>query len=276
MLALVDRGRGFALVLFLSLLPLGFAYFRSRGRVGFKTSDSATLTRLTGKTVMFYSRWAQGECQNLVAHSLYTKGTMNTFKRGHRAAVTVALALSFCHANAAHRYPTDSPGGVAARVEATGNIEVAFSPDEGAEGLVVKVIDSARNSIRMLAYNFTSRPVVEALIRARRRGVDVILVADEKANTSEDRSGKARAALSALAEAGGNVRLIGVYAIAHDKQITVDASTVETGSFNFSAAAAHQNSENVMVNWNNPPLAEVYLKHFDRNYHQAVQYQARY
>ena len=75
---------------------------------------------------------------------------------------------------------------------ASGTIEVAFSPNEGSEHLVVKVIDSAKTELDLLSYSFTSVPVVEALVRARHRGVVVRLVADEKDNVSADRSGKAR------------------------------------------------------------------------------------
>ena len=157
-----------------------------------------------------------------------------------------------------------------ATVPATGSIEVAFSPDEGAEELVLKTITTAQSEIRMLTYSFTSAPVVEALIRAKKRGVDVALVAD-KSNLSE--RGKGRAALAALVNAGCDVRVISIYPIHHDKVIIADRKHVETGSFNYSAAAAHKNSENVLVNWNNPELAGVYLKHFQRNQRQAEPFQ---
>jgi hypothetical protein len=62
------------------------------------------------------------------------------------------------------------------QVPAAGSVEVAFSPDEGSEHLVLKVIDSAQAEICMLSYSFTSAPVVDALIRARHRGVAVTLV----------------------------------------------------------------------------------------------------
>jgi len=161
-------------------------------------------------------------------------------------------------------------------VPATGTIEVAFSPSEGGEALVVKVADSARTELRILAYSFTSAPVTAALLRAKKRGVDVRLVADEKNNVTEDRSGKARAALSALVNAGIDVRTISVYAIHHDKVMVADRETVELGSFNYSDAAARRNSENVLVNWRNPKLAAVYLAHFERNYRQARAFQAQY
>jgi len=162
------------------------------------------------------------------------------------------------------------------QVPATGSIEVAFSPNEGSEALVLKVIDSSRRDLRVLAYSFTSAPVVSALLRAKKRGVDVRLVADQKNNVSEDRSGKARAALSALVNAGIDVRTISIFAIHHDKVLIADRETVELGSFNYSDAAARRNSENVLVAWHNPKLAEVYLGHFERNYRQANAYQLQY
>lgn len=158
----------------------------------------------------------------------------------------------------------------------SGTLEVAFSPNEGSEELVTKVIDSARNQIRVLAYSFTSPAVASALLNAKRRGVDVKLVADAKNNTTQDSSDKAGAALSALVNAGIDVRTIDSYPIHHDKVIIVDRETVELGSFNYSSSAATRNSENVLVNWHNPQLAATYLKHFQRNFAQATVYRNRY
>lgn len=156
------------------------------------------------------------------------------------------------------------------KVPATGEVEFAFSPNEGSEALVLKVIASAHTELRMLAYSFTSAPVTQALLDAKRRGVDVKLVVDYKNNINQDRSGKAKAALGALATAGVAVRTISVYPIHHDKTIVVDRTHVETGSFNYSSAAAKSNSENVLVLWNNPRAAQGYLSHWERNWRQGV------
>lgn len=161
-------------------------------------------------------------------------------------------------------------------VQHNGTIEYAFSPREGAEKLVLKVIGSARSEIRMMTYSLTSSPVVEALIAARRRGVDVAIVSDYKNNVVDDRSGKPRAALSALVNAGCRVRTISVYPIHHDKVIVADQETVETGSFNFSDAAANKNSENVMVIWKNPDLARGYLAHWQDRYNKGEEYRTNY
>lgn len=162
-------------------------------------------------------------------------------------------------------------------VQPAGTLEVAFSPDEGAEALVVKVIDSARSDIRLLAYSFTSAPVTDALLRARRRGVSVGVVADaEQVSGAKSARSKAVAALSALANAGCEVRIIDAFDIHHDKVVIADKETVQTGSFNYSAAAAHRNSENVLVVWRNPLLAKAYLAHFERNYQRSKSFSSSY
>ncbi len=151
-------------------------------------------------------------------------------------------------------------------------IDVAFSPNEGSEDLVVKAIGSARSSIGVAAYSFTSPVVAKALLNARKRGVDVRVVVDENGN----RSKASLAALNLLAEAGIPTRTISRYAIHHDKYMVIDKITVQTGSFNYSKAAAKSNSENVVVIWNNPDLALTYLKHWQDRFDQGKPYKAAY
>lgn len=147
-----------------------------------------------------------------------------------------------------------------------GEMEVAFSPNEGSESLVLNVIRSSKTELLILAYSFTSAPITEAVLSAKKRGVQVRIVADHKSNIEEDRSGRAKAALTSLALAGIDVRTISKYQAAHDKLIISDRKSVELGSFNYSSAAANKNSELVLVNWNNPELAGIFIRHFERNY----------
>ncbi|WP_308340354.1 phospholipase D family protein [Variovorax sp. ZS18.2.2] len=126
----------------------------------------------------------------------------------------------------------------------------------------MRLIDSARSSIRLAAYAFTSPAVTRALIAAKKRGVDVAVLVDHKSNLVQDASGKATAALNALSLAGVATATVARYPIHHDKYIVVDAAHVETGSFNFSNAAEFGNSENVLVLWNSPQVARAYLAHW--------------
>ena len=163
---------------------------------------------------------------------------------------------------------TTGPGAL----NSASTIETAFSPDGKSEALVVKVIQSAKKTIQLSAYSFTSPIVTQALINAKRRGVDVAIVVDHKGNITEDRRGKSHIALNLLANAGIAVRTNSRYRIHHDKFIIADELHVETGSFNYSYAAANYNSENVVVIWNNPQVAASYLAHWKNRYEQGIDY----
>lgn len=152
------------------------------------------------------------------------------------------------------------------RLPAAGVLEVAFSPNRGAELLVLKVIDTSRSTIHLMAYSFTSANITRSLLGAIKRGVKVYIVVDEKHNFGDSASRHARVALSTLSSAGAHVRVISAYPIHHDKVIVADGRHTQIGSFNYSAAAANRNSENVLVNWDNIPLATSYTKHFEKNW----------
>ena len=90
----------------------------------------------------------------------------------------------------------------------------------------------------MQAYRLTARPVLDALARASRRGVDVAVIVDR----AEDGAALARA----LDASGVELLVDGEHPIAHDKVIVVDGAAVETGSFNFTHQA-ESNAENCVV-----------------------------
>lgn len=143
------------------------------------------------------------------------------------------------------------------------NIEVAFSPKNGGQDLIIKTINSAHKSICMATYSFTSKPIANAILQAKLRGVAVKVVSDYRAN------GKHYTAAKYLANNGVDVRLNDNYAIMHNKFIIADRQTVETGSYNYSAAAENKNAENVMVIWNNPEIATKYQVECERLFNEA-------
>lgn len=149
------------------------------------------------------------------------------------------------------------------------SVEVAFSPNGGAEALVLKVIGRARESIRIAAYSFTSRPVAEALVAAHRRGVEVQAVLDDS-----QESGKYTGA-TFLVHAGIAVRIDRRHAIMHDKFLVVDGLHVQTGSFNYTRAAANKNAENVLVLWSHPEAARTYLADWRLHWDHSVPYGER-
>lgn len=136
-------------------------------------------------------------------------------------------------------------------------LAVGFSPGN-AEATVVAAIDTARRSIAVAAYSFTSRPIATAMLRAKDRGVEVRVVADKSQRTARYSS------VRFLANKGVPVRIDSRYAIMHNKFLVIDGRTVETGSFNYTRAAQMNNAENALVLTNVPALAATYDREWNR------------
>ncbi|MDI1301981.1 MAG: phospholipase D family protein [bacterium] len=147
--------------------------------------------------------------------------------------------------------------------------EYAFSPHGQSLPLVLKTIQSAQKEILVAGYTFTSKPVSVALLEAHKRGVSVSVVVDEKSN-------RHFTAAQFLANAGVPVRTDSHYPIMHNKFIVVDGVTIETGSFNYSAAAANKNAENVLVIHGAPDLAGSYAQEWRRLWNESADLPTKY
>lgn len=147
---------------------------------------------------------------------------------------------------------------------AQGTVQYAFSPGRDAATVIIEAIDGARAEVLVQAYSFTHRRIAAALIRAQRRGVTVIVVADD----GQTRGAEAKLYRS-LRNASIDVRLDSQHSAAHNKVIVIDADTagcaVVTGSYNFTHAAEDKNAENVLVLRGNRPLCAAYRDNWRRH-----------
>jgi len=123
---------------------------------------------------------------------------------------------------------------------------------------LVGALDAARRMIRVQIYTLTARPIVAALIRARKRGVDVRAIVD-RSQLREDPHDAA--AVARLLAAGIPVRVDTVPGLMHDKIAIVDDATVLTGSFNYTWSAEHRNAENLLL-IHDPALAALYARNW--------------
>lgn len=154
-------------------------------------------------------------------------------------------------------------------------IETGFSPEGSALQLVLKTIETAQQDIRLMGYSFTSPEVVSALFSAKRRGLDVRVVLDWKANTGKNNNAS-KAAMNLLVGAGIPVRTVGAYKILHDKVIVADGRNPQVGSFNYTRAADRSNSENVLVIWDDTVVAQKYLSHWASRWARGADWKQTY
>ena len=140
--------------------------------------------------------------------------------------------------------------------------EVFFSPNGGCQQAVVNEIDQARETMDIAMYFLTSREIVQALVRAKERHVQVRLVFD-KSQEIQDYA-KARY----LIKRGFAVKFHTGEGLMHNKFAVIDGHILITGSFNWTPTADRKNEENLLI-IKDAPVIKKYRDRFDYLWVQA-------
>lgn len=141
-------------------------------------------------------------------------------------------------------------------------LDIRFSPFDETTEPFLALVQSAKQSIFVVIYGFTLSALVDDLIAKHQAGVEIGIILDhtQSAGTAE------KVQVQRLLDAGVSF-LIGTSPdagnIIHSKFVVVDGRDVETGSWNFSASAARQ-SNNMLLIKGHPDVAAIYLRHYDR------------
>ena len=173
----------------------------------------------------------------------------------HFLALALVACLTFVYMSLSQTAVSTFPEGAV--------FEVGFSPKGRSLNIILSAIKKANTSILVAAYTFTSKPISIALLEAHKRGVRVQVVADDKSNKSQ------YSAVTFLTNQGVPVRRNGKYAIFHHKFMVFDGRHVQTGSFNYSAAAVDRNAENVILMMNVPEIADFYTREWQRLWNES-------
>ena len=151
-------------------------------------------------------------------------------------------------------------------------IQVGFSGGNSgttAISIVLNAINSANQTIDVLAYSFSNKEIVRALIQAKQRGVKVRVIVDYNQNN------KVYSGLTTVANAGILAKTNNNYQDFHNKVMIIDNSCVETGSFNYSASAANKNAENAIY-FCDQSVANQYSNQFNYWWNQGDSLKANY
>jgi phosphatidylserine/phosphatidylglycerophosphate/cardiolipin synthase-like enzyme len=155
--------------------------------------------------------------------------------------------------------------------DSTSTWSVNFSPKGGCQSQVVKLILSAKVSVRVAAYSFTAQPVVDALIAQQVAGRDVKVLLDRinaPGGGAGSAGGEAAPGSKGAALKAGKVAvwIDAKHSIMHDKFVVVDGKITETGSYNYTGQAETSNAENCFI-YHNTAAAEAFTENW--NLHQS-------
>lgn len=105
--------------------------------------------------------------------------------------------------------------------------------------VLVRLVERARQTVDLAAYDFDLENVAQALIALHRQGVQVRVVTDSD-NMDEAGARLVRKASIPVVEDGRT-------ALMHDKFVVVDGQVVLTGSWNFTENGTYKNDNNTLV-----------------------------
>jgi phosphatidylserine/phosphatidylglycerophosphate/cardiolipin synthase-like enzyme len=146
--------------------------------------------------------------------------------------------------------------------------QIYFSPKGGCTDALVHEIASAKKEILLQAYSFTSVPIAKAMADASRRGIRVVAVLDKSQRSERYTSA------TYLSNAQIPTFIDTAHAIAHNKVIIIDGTTVVTGSFNFTKAAEEKNAENLLI-LRSKELATYYTQNWQKHRDHSEEYRHR-
>ncbi len=127
-------------------------------------------------------------------------------------------------------------------------------------------MDHAKKSVLVQAYQFTSKPIAQSLIRAKKRGVDIKVILDESQVSSK------YSVINELFHQRIPIYIDYKPAISHSKIMIIDNQKIITGSFNFSDAAQKGNAENLLIITGDPTLVEQYVENWKDRQSQSDAY----
>jgi len=115
-----------------------------------------------------------------------------------------------------------------------------FSPDDDTQDAFLNFIKTAKVKVRLADYSFNLEPLVQLLIQQKNAGVDVQLVLDSSQATGTTE----KPVIDQLKQAGVSM-VIGTSSlrkIMHNKFTIIDDEWVQSGSWNYTAAASQEDN----------------------------------
>lgn len=144
-------------------------------------------------------------------------------------------------------------------------LKVCFTPNQSCLPSILKSIDGAKSNILLLGYSFTSQPIANALISAKKRGIKVRIVLDH----SQLFQKASKESINTMIKEQIEVRFDHSVKIAHNKVLIIDGVQTITGSYNWSNSADNKNAEN-LVFIGSKSVSRQYTDYFESRWNIAT------
>lgn len=123
------------------------------------------------------------------------------------------------------------------------NIEILYAPNDAPLDRVITLYQQAKRYIYVSVYGLTYPRAVEALVAAKKRGIDVRMLTDQERTQDE----KQQIALRTLRLAGIPIRVNQHDGLMHLKQVVIDDEINTSGSMNHTTSGNRYNDERMDI-----------------------------
>jgi phosphatidylserine/phosphatidylglycerophosphate/cardiolipin synthase-like enzyme len=156
-----------------------------------------------------------------------------------------------------------------AKIERAGDTnsrtQLYFSPEDRLDSVLESLIDGATNRIYVAVFSLRLYELIDALIRAKQRGVDVQVITDQKQAAYTDQDEKLRNAGITVIE---GLNTASEFTAMHHKFMVVDGRHVAAGSYNWSYTATFKSYEDLAVIRDDTEVAAAFEGEFGRVWHK--------
>ncbi|SMC17470.1 PLD-like domain-containing protein [Clostridium acidisoli DSM 12555] len=150
-----------------------------------------------------------------------------------------------------------------------GNLQYYFTkanqhPDEQ----LIKVINSSKSTLDIAIYSLTKKSIVNAIIQAKDRKVDVRIMTDKIESKSKSESKE----LALLQKDNIPIKINSHPGLLHIKMTIADKNIATTGSYNYTENASTKNDE-ILVIINDSKVAQDFDNEFENMWNDTKDYE---
>ena len=131
---------------------------------------------------------------------------------------------------------------------------------------LIKVIDSSKTTLNIAIYSLTKKSIVDSIIKAKKRGVEVKIITDKIESSSKSE----KAELKLLKADNIPIKINSHSGLMYLK-MTVADNIVTTGSYNYTQAATDKNDE-VLIVINDKSMAKEWKSEFETMWNDTSNY----
>lgn len=129
-------------------------------------------------------------------------------------------------------------------VQKNSKIETYFTKRDGnLNQILIKEINNAQKSLNIAIYSLTKEDIADAILDAKKRGVNVQVITDKQ----ESQSKYQKDILDNFKSNGIPVKINNHPGLMHLKVSIIDDKTVTGGSYNYTESATKNNDENLII-----------------------------